>query len=414
MTAAEATLRTGQIRARALGRRFELRSAEVRSLKEMLLRRRLPRTRELWAIRDIDLDIAPGEALGLIGENGSGKSTLLKLLAGIFAPSEGALAIGGRVGSMLELGAGFHPEFSGVENVYLNGAIHGLSRRYVSEHLDEILAFAELEDFAYMPVKTYSSGMYMRLGFAVAVHVNPDILLLDEVLAVGDAAFQQKCHGRIWEFKRAGGTIVFVSHDEATVTKLCDRAVLLDHGRVVEDGEPEDVIRTYHRLLTERRAPHVLGGTPPNAPCRFASLHALGDDGIERDRFVEGDPVTFEARVVSDEDVRSARFTIAIRDTGGQFVGSQTLAGVDVLSGHTASIRFHLPVLPLREGRFAVGVRLTSHDGDVELAVGEGLLEFAVFGDDSAAAGPVRLTGSWDVSDTAAAGEIAGRLGALR
>src|SRR5436190_2036146 len=225
---------TGEIHARGLGRVITIRLSQNRSLKAALLRRELPRTPELWALRDLDLDGAPGQAFGIVGPNGSGKSTLLKLLAGIFAPPTGTLAVGGRLGSLIEIGAGFHPEFTGVENVYLNAAIYGLKREYVDRHLEEIIAFAELESFADVPVRTYSSGMYMRLGFSVAMHVQPDILLLDEVLAVGDEAFQQKCYGKIGDFKRAGGTIVFVSHDPGAVELICDEAVLLEEGRQVE------------------------------------------------------------------------------------------------------------------------------------------------------------------------------------
>ena len=232
----DVAVQAGEIRARGLGRVFKIRLSQSRSLKETILRRELPRTRELWALRDVDLDIHRGETFGIVGRNGSGKSTLLKLIAGIFSPSTGKLEVEGRVGSMIEIGAGFHPEFTGVENVYLNAAIYGLKRSYVDEHLDEIVDFAELEQFKDVPVRTYSSGMYMRLGFSVAMHIQPDILLLDEVLAVGDEAFQQKCFGRLADFRRAGGTIVFVSHDPRAVERLCDRALLLDGGHVLEEG----------------------------------------------------------------------------------------------------------------------------------------------------------------------------------
>ena len=226
----------GEIVGRGVSRRFKITLAPTRSLKEAILRRELPQTRELWALRDVDLHVEPGEAFGIVGRNGSGKSTLLKLIAGIFAPTTGTLAVGGRVGSLIEIGAGFHPEFTGRENVYLNASIYGLKRSYVDEHIDEILQFAELEAFADVPVRTYSSGMYMRLGFSVAMHINPDLLLLDEVLAVGDESFQQKCYGRIADFKAAGGTIVFVSHDPNAVERVCDRAIMLEDGRVVEEG----------------------------------------------------------------------------------------------------------------------------------------------------------------------------------
>src|SRR5437762_8387719 len=199
MTAAT-TVAPGEIRGQGLGRVFEIRLTQSRTLKEAILRRELPKTREIWALRDVDLDVDSGEAFGIVGRNGSGKSTLLKLLAHIYAPSTGMLAVGGRVGSLIEIGAGFHPDFTGIENVYLNASIYGLKRSYVDEHIGEILRFAELEAFADVAVRTYSSGMYMRLGFPVAMHVNPDVLLLDEVLAVGDEAFQQKCFGRIADF----------------------------------------------------------------------------------------------------------------------------------------------------------------------------------------------------------------------
>ena len=187
-----AALLPGQVRLRGVSRKFRIIHERNGTLKEALLRRRRTHYTELWALRDVDLDVAPGEALGVIGQNGAGKSTLLKLVAGILPPQSGTVETAGSVASMLELGAGFHPDFTGRENVYMNGAVLGLSERSIDARLDEIIGFAELADFIDMPVKTYSSGMLMRLAFSVASHVNPDILLLDEVLAVGDEAFQRK------------------------------------------------------------------------------------------------------------------------------------------------------------------------------------------------------------------------------
>ena len=211
-----------------------------------------------------------------MGPNGSGKSTLLKLLAHIYAPSEGELHVGGRVGSLIEIGAGFHPEFTGVENVYLNGAIYGLKRKYIDEHLDEIIDFAELGAFKDVAVRTYSSGMYMRLGFSVAMHVQPDVLLLDEVLAVGDEAFQQKCYGKISEYKKSGGTIVFVSHDQTAVARVCDRALMLERGRVVETGPADEVVRLYHRrLVTDAAATLAQRNGDPSGPCRVHDVRAV-------------------------------------------------------------------------------------------------------------------------------------------
>ena len=395
---------TGSIRAWDLGRRFEITSGGPRSLKQTLLRRDVREKRELWAVRNLDLDISPGETFGIVGRNGSGKSTLLKLLAGVFAPTEGRLDVVGRVGSLLELGAGFHPEFSGVENVYLNAAIHGLKRSYVDDELDEIISFAELEEFAHMPVKTYSSGMFTRLGFSIAVHINPDILLIDEVLAVGDEAFQQKCYGKIWDFKRAGGTLVFVSHDPGAVERLCDRAILLEEGTIMEEGSAEDVLRAYHHRLTGR-APSRIQTSPDGStgPCQITDVRAVGGDGARRDRFLEGEPVMLEAQLYSGTGVRAARVTIGLREASGRPIGSQTATGVDVPSGRPEAVRLHLLALPVREGRFFVDVRVVSHDGDAQLAERERALELTVFGDDPAAAGPVRLAGTWEI--TSAAGE---------
>ena len=185
----------GQIVAEGVSRRFRVNPHRNLTLKEVILRPEMRRTEEIWALRDVSFEIEPGASVGFVGRNGSGKTTLLRLIAGIFTPTTGRLRVGGSVGSLLELGAGFHPDFTGRENIFLSGSIYGLKRRYVRERLDEIVSFAELERFIDLPVRTYSSGMHMRLGFAVAVHVDADILLLDEVFAVGDEAFQRKCIG---------------------------------------------------------------------------------------------------------------------------------------------------------------------------------------------------------------------------
>ena len=410
-----AAARPGEIRARALGRAFDVRVVRTRSLKAALLRRELPTRRELWALRDVDLDIARGEAFGIVGRNGSGKSTLLKLIARIFAPTTGTLEVGGRVGSLIEIGAGFHPEFTGVENVYLNASIYGLSRRYVDEHLEEILAFAELETFADMPVKTYSSGMFMRLGFSVAMHVQPDILLLDEVLAVGDESFQQKCFGRIWDFRRAGGTIIFVSHDPAAVERLCERAILLEGGEVVEHGAAGDVVRQYHRRLThDPPVTATLLGTngAGGGACCVHAVRSVAVDGELRDRFMEGEPFTLEVELSADRGAEAVQLTIGLREASGHPLGSQT-ASVDLSAGAVQLVRLHFPGLPLREGRFLVDVSVMSHDGDAELALAERALELTVFSQDGSAAGVLRLGGAWELPH-ASPSVTAGRAGARR
>jgi lipopolysaccharide transport system ATP-binding protein len=220
--------------------------------------------REFWALRDVSFSLEEGEVLGVIGRNGAGKSTLLKLLSRITTPTEGSCRVRGRVGALLEVGSGFHPELTGRENICLNGAILGMSRKEIAARFDEIVAFAEIEQFIDTPVKRYSSGMYVRLAFSVAAHLEPDILIIDEVLAVGDAAFQKKCLDRMGDAGRTGRTALFVSHNMTAVESLCTRALLLDHGSLVADGPPSVVVRGYmggeksfagQRTWSERTAP---------------------------------------------------------------------------------------------------------------------------------------------------------------
>jgi len=200
-----------------------------------------------WALRGVSFEVARGEVLGVIGPNGAGKSTLLSILARITEPTEGQAVIHGRVNGLLEVGTGFHPELSGRDNVYLNGAILGMTRREIAAKFEDIVNFAEVREYIDVPVKRYSSGMRVRLAFAVAAHLEPDVLLLDEVLSVGDVAFQEKCHVRIEEMTRAGRTVLFVSHDPNSVRRLCNRAVLIDRGRVAHEGDVEETIAEYIR-----------------------------------------------------------------------------------------------------------------------------------------------------------------------
>jgi len=241
------------IELRDVSKAFVLQRNRVSDLKFRLLgrlhRQQSERREPFWALRNLDLQVAAGEFLGLIGPNGSGKSTLLRIIAGIFRPTSGQVVVRGSVVPMIELGAGFHPELSGRENVHLSTSLFGLSTREADGILRAIVEFAGLESFIDVPVKNYSTGMHARLGFAIAVHLDPDIVLVDEVLAVGDEAFQQKCIQRMEEMRRAGKTIVLVSHGLESVQKMCDRAALLVHGRLVESGDPEAVIRRYRDIL---------------------------------------------------------------------------------------------------------------------------------------------------------------------
>lgn len=240
-----------------LSKRYEIYSQPVDRLKQMILPRARRWTRlaerayfqEFWALRDVTFDVHKGETVGIVGRNGSGKSTLLQLICGTLTPTVGNLSVYGRVAALLELGSGFNPEFTGRENVYLNAAVLGLSRQEVDERFDDIAAFADIGTFIEQPVKTYSSGMYIRLAFAVAINVDPEILVVDEALSVGDEAFQRKCFARLNRIRENGATILFVSHSAGTVIELCDRALLLDSGEMLANGTPKFVVSRYHKLL---------------------------------------------------------------------------------------------------------------------------------------------------------------------
>ncbi|MDG2113664.1 MAG: ABC transporter ATP-binding protein, partial [Actinomycetota bacterium] len=280
-----------------MSKQYRLSSGGASSLKEALLHRRRSRVEEFSALSDVSLEIPKGAFFGLIGHNGSGKSTLLKLLAGIHRPSSGEIVVDGRVAALLELGSGFHPELTGRENVYLNGSILGLSRRRIEEVMDEIVEFSGLGDFIDSPVKVYSSGMYVRLGFAISIHIEPDILLIDEVIAVGDEDFQRRCLEHMYELRRSGVTIVLVSHAMDMIEALCDQVAWLDHGRIQQIGTPGDVCRAYldhvnqiemdraeaeHQRVLESTEPTDDGPDPgEKGPDRVEQI-PINEDGLRR------------------------------------------------------------------------------------------------------------------------------------
>ncbi|HEX5353916.1 MAG TPA: ABC transporter ATP-binding protein [Rhodanobacteraceae bacterium] len=245
------------IRVEGLSKRYEIYAQPVDRLKQMVLpraQRAMQRParawfKEFWALRDVSFDVRKGETVGIVGRNGSGKSTLLQMICGTLNPTLGKVAVNGRVAALLELGAGFNPEFTGKENIRLSGLLYGLSEQELNARYDAILDFAEIGDFVDRPVKTYSSGMYVRLAFSVAINVSPDVLVVDEALSVGDEAFQRKCFARIDAIRDAGATVLFVSHAAGTVIELCNRTILLDQGEMVADGAPRFVVPRYHKLL---------------------------------------------------------------------------------------------------------------------------------------------------------------------
>jgi lipopolysaccharide transport system ATP-binding protein len=265
-----------------LGKRYRLGMLKQETLRDVLAhplrvvgqRRSRSQSSFIWALRGVSLEIGRGEAVGIIGRNGAGKSTLLKVLSRITRPTEGRAHIAGAVGSLLEVGTGFHPELTGRENVYLNGAILGMSKNYIDRRFDEIVAFAETDKFVDTPVKRYSSGMQMRLAFAVAAHLEPEVLLVDEVLAVGDAQFQKKCLGKMTEVAHEGRTVLFVSHNMGSIVRLCERAIWVDGGAIKEDGNARDVVRTYLAMGVEQEAQRAWapGDGPGDENLRLVSI----------------------------------------------------------------------------------------------------------------------------------------------
>jgi ABC-type polysaccharide/polyol phosphate transport system ATPase subunit len=402
---------TGSIRLEGVSRRFRVYPQEARTLKELVVARGRTRGTDVWALRDVSLAIEPGESVGLVGRNGSGKTTLLKLVSGIIKPTSGRVAVAGRVGSLLELGAGFHPDFSGRENVYLNGSILGLKRDLIRQHMDEIVAFAGLEEFIDLPVRTYSSGMTMRLGFAVAAHLDADVLLLDEVFAVGDEAFQRKCFGKIYEFKQRGGTIVFVSHDAAAVERLCERAVLLRGGRLEFDGPTHEAIVRYHRQLAAEREPDETGAGLKewgSGEARIEAVEVVGPEGEPRLQFASGEPMTLRLRLVAEGRVPPPRLTLELRGESGLLLGALVRDTADLGwpgGGGEVAARLDIDRLPFAEGRFHVRLGLGDETGARLYHQLDRAAWFAVHPGDGER-GLVRLEGRWTREEIGAAAEL--------
>ena len=393
----------GRIVVDRVSRTFRVYPKAQRTLKDVFVSRGRSAAREVQALRDVSLSVEPGGAVGLVGRNGSGKTTLLRLVSGIIKPTSGRIEASGRIASLLELGAGFHPDFTGRENVYLNGSIHGLSRARVREVMDEIVAFAELEKFIDLPVRTYSSGMYMRLGFSVAAHIQSDVLLLDEVFAVGDEQFQRKCFGKIAEFKNRGGTILFVSHDAQAVERLCDRAVLLRQGQVAFDGPTREAIAAYRRLLSEDANPDELeAGLREwgSGEARIVSAELIDDDGDERTQFTAGEPATVRLVVAAEPGVAPPRVLLELRDDGGLVLATvaQETAALGWNGGTgERELRFRLGRLPLADGRFHLRLALLDSAGR-PLHTLDDAMRFFVF-PSGAQTGAVLLDGIWSMQE---------------
>lgn len=311
------------IRFKKVSKRFKINADQSDSVLDTIIssfsRSKKGEDRYLWAVQESTFDILPGECVGLVGRNGSGKSTMLKLSAGIIRPTTGRVEIRGRLSALLELGAGFHPELTGRENISLNASILGLNNAEIAQKYDDIVTFSELDEFVNMPVKHYSSGMYMRLGFSVAVHVDPDVLLIDEILAIGDQSFQDKCIERLHQLRDEGTTVVFVSHNLETVRSLCSRIMWIDSGRSIADGPTDEILQRYVESFVghdvEAEGTTVLPQRWGSGQIEFTNLRLLNGVGDVQERFVSGDSVTVEMHIQAKQPVKSPEFSLAFYRT---------------------------------------------------------------------------------------------------
>ncbi|MDY6908820.1 MAG: ABC transporter ATP-binding protein [Thermodesulfobacteriota bacterium] len=360
------------IRVENLTKTFKYYTSPADRLKEIVSGK--SRHRVHAALRGVSFMLEPGRTLGVIGQNGSGKSTLLKILAGVLLPDSGSMHIHGRVTGLLELGTGFNPEFSGIENIRLNGALLGMSRPEIQDRMDAIAAFSELGSFIHEPIKTYSSGMVMRLAFSIAIHADPDVFLVDEALAVGDAYFQQKCMRRIRDFRRAGGSILFVSHDMNAVKTLCDEVLLLDDGRVVEKGHPEQAVNTYNFMMARKGAgeevrwceaegsSHAYG----NLKARVVAVNLKDGSGREAEVLSSGKPCSVKVILEAREALENVTVGILFRDRFGQDIfGTNTFhlkRPVKLTAGERILVRFEFKEFNIGPGKYTLTVAVHSDD----------------------------------------------------
>ncbi|MFN8498728.1 MAG: ABC transporter ATP-binding protein [Anaerolineae bacterium] len=386
-----------------VSKRFILHHDRPRSFQEWLVRRFRPNddTEEFWALRDVSFSVGRGEAVAFVGTNGAGKSSLLKLINGILTPTEGAVIVDGRISALLELGAGFHPDLTGRENVYLNGSILGLDRRTIDHLYPHIVKFAEIEDFIDMPVKHYSSGMYMRLGFAVAIHAEPDILLVDEVLAVGDAAFQAKCMHRILDLKKRGVTIIIVSHDLEAVRKLCNRVFWLQNSRVRQAGPPSQVLAAYldwvaqHQMddmieeaeeeaelaaeraaqetatVAEAEAAPTPAPTAPTAPTPRPTSKVSAPSALRHPDATRWG--TYEVEITGVEFLDGAGRPAQAFDTGGPFTARIHYDAHQPIPHPMIGVAIHI-----EDGAHVTGPNTVTSDFDIPVLEGQGWVDYIV------------------------------------
>jgi lipopolysaccharide transport system ATP-binding protein len=359
-----------------LGKRYEIRrgNASYSTFRESLASvfRSKTSSETFWALKDLNFEIKQGERVGIIGRNGAGKSTLLKVLSRIVTPTTGRVTLNGRIASLLEVGTGFHPELSGRENIYLNGSILGMSKSEIRGRFDEIVAFSEVEKFLDTPVKRYSSGMYVRLAFAVAAHLEPEVLIVDEVLAVGDAEFQRKCLGKMKDVAGTGRTVILVSHNMAAVQHLCDRAIYLRSGELVMSGDTASVIRTYLSATGSQGSFNIAQRTDRsgNGKVRFQLMELLDEEGRQIQHFISGTTAVFKLRLMRFADIAWSQIHLSagIDDEIGQRITllSNEVSGsvIEESSESLIDVCIRLPKLPLKQGEYSMTL-FSSWGGEV-------------------------------------------------
>jgi ABC-type polysaccharide/polyol phosphate transport system ATPase subunit len=383
-------LRPGEIVLRDATRSFSVRADPARTLRGMLARRRGSGPAAVPALQGVTLRIEPGETVGMVGRNGAGKTSTLRVLAGIVPLQSGEAACGGRVVSLLELAAGFSRDFSGRENIYLQGALYGMRKADMHERIERIIAFSGLGEFIDMPVKTYSSGMFVRLGFSIAAHLDADVLLIDEVLAVGDEAFQRKCLRRISEQIAAGSTVVLVSHDAGSIERVCERVVVLEAGRVMFDGPTAEGLLFYHRLMGEEHGAGVSVRPHHVRPIGVPDVQLLDGSGRSVSVVRGGDPFTVRVRLKAFPGVRQGRLVLELRaGDGARLFRTTTDLALDGDGG--AVMVFEIPSLALLGGDYDLALGAAP---ELEELTPDRTVRFSVISD-SGAQGVVDLGGSW-------------------
>jgi homopolymeric O-antigen transport system ATP-binding protein len=401
------------IRAVGLSKSFRLGGERRTSLKEWLARGRAPKHQTFWALKDASFAVPRGSSMGLIGQNGSGKSTALKVLAGIYRPTSGRVEVNGRVSALLEVGAGFHPELTGRENIRLNATILGFSGKQINSMMDQIIEFADIGEFIDSPIKHYSSGMYVRLGFAVAVMVKPDILIVDEVIAVGDEEFQRRCFDHLHQLRLRGTTMVIVSHGMGLITDLCDEAVWLEHGRVQEVGSVRGVTAAYMDRVNQREAERAAAEAGPEAhhddqppliarlgsgEVRIERVELLDASGAPSRVVISGEPMRVRMHYRATQAVPDAVFGIGFKHESGVFTAgpnSGRLGGWDLVEG-IGYVDFDVESLALLPGTFTIQTAVVDRGHTYDFSDNQATLKVRSAGETEP--GLMRMDGAWSIS----------------